>query len=292
MADDELDEQCRSEQCEIANCVQCMYLKGLPRWRSASCFAFKDLQWTWLACKKTGLGCVLCEATGFSGKLFGQFRGGHSCLKVATLKRHGASEQHCMALRVFHQKVAPPNVSRPPCPEEFKKVWEDVKSGKVQTVMPGEKLPNHRKRRAMEWCLAEALRQKGRDFVQHAATISLSSDSRDGRLIVRFSGSREGTMEVRQGTLGLERDYGTGNEAYTRAIEVILERFCTQGACRPGPPQAGGSRYPPRCEGRAALGRPAAREAGQSPAPRDVAEIIVDPSRLEVHDSGEPGDNQ
>ncbi len=295
MVDDELDEQCRSKQCEIPGCLQCMYLKNLPRWRSASCFMFDDHNVTWLAHKKTGLGCILCHAAGFEGRVLGKFLGGPACLKVATLRRHGASEQHRRALGLLNHKASPQNVWRPPRPDEFKKVWEDVRSGKAQTVMDGEKLPNRRKRRAMEWCLAEALRKKGRDFVQHAATISLSSDARKGRLVVRFSGSRNGTMEVRQGTLGLERDYGAGNEAMTRAIEVVLERFCTEGACCPGsrcrceagqPPAPcegacrPGSRYPPCCE------------AGQPPAARDAAEILLDPSRLQVHDSGETEDHK
>ena len=107
-------------------------------------------------------------------------------------------------------------------------MWENARAGKAMT-----RRTNPRKDRCMEWCLAEAIRTRQRNFLRGVATLSLSADARQGRLLMRWSGICKESLEVRQGVLGLERGYGTGNEAYRRAMEVIIERLCTPGVCQP-----------------------------------------------------------
>ena len=86
---------------------------------------------------------------------------------------------------------------------------------------------------------------------------------------MNFSGtSSQTSMEVRHGVLGLERDYGTGNKAYERAMTVIIERLCTPYACHPL----------------------STAPSAKLPKPRDAAEVIINPSKgLVVHDSGGDG---
>ena len=89
---------------------------------------------------------------------------------------------------------------------------------------------------------------------------------------MRWSGICKDTLEVRQGVLGLEKEYGTGNEAYKRAMEIIIERICKPGVCQP------------TCHWKRKGG------GGNAPQPRDAAQCIVDPSSIAVHDSGQQGD--
>ena len=85
----------------------------------------------------------------------------------------------------------------------------------------------------MEFCLAEAVRERHRRFLASACTVSMGMDARQGRLLLRFSGTEPQTLQVRTGTLGLERDYGSGAEACAHAVKVIVERFCSPGVCHP-----------------------------------------------------------
>ena len=85
----------------------------------------------------------------------------------------------------------------------------------------------------MEFCLAEALREKHRRFLVEACTVSVSMDGRQSRLLLRFSATHSKTLQVREGIMGLERDYGGGNQAHTNALRVMVGRFCSPGVCHP-----------------------------------------------------------
>ena len=75
-------------------------------------------------------------------------------------------------------------------------------------------------------------------------------------------------MVRREGTLGLERHSGSGNEAYTAAMKTIFERFASVGACRP------------HCTD----------EQGAKPQPRDATQLMHNPASLTVHDIGAAGE--
>ena len=79
-------------------------------------------------------------------------------------------------------------------------------------------------------------------------------------------GARDDPLQSRQGTLGLERDYGSGNVAMARAMEVMVERFCTVRVCRPG-----------------------CHEDAEGVQPRDAARVNADPDSLAVRDEGGAG---
>ena len=64
----------------------------------------------------------------------------------------------------------------------------------------------------------------------------------------------------------MERDYGSGNVAMTRAMEVMVERFCTVRVCRPG-----------------------RHKDAEGVQPRDAARVNADPDSLAVRDEGGAG---
>ena len=182
------------------------------------------------------------------------------------------SFHHLQAEQEVQQETAVSSVHTFPSPAEFKAVWADVRSGRCWK--DGEK---RAKSCRMEWCLAEAIREKHRRFLATAATVSMSADSRHGRLLMYFSGASQTSLEVRRGVLGVERDFGTGNEAYERAMTVVMERLCRPGVCSPKVVQK-----PSDSAGGCAPQIPKTR--------RDEVEIITKPLEgLVVHDSGGPG---
>ena len=60
----------------------------------------------------------------------------------------------------------------------------------------------------IKFCLLEAKQERDGDFMQSAATMVLLRDERHGRLLLRFATCTR-NLEVRRGTLGVMRDYGS-----------------------------------------------------------------------------------
>ena len=141
--DDEIDEEHTQQSSDgTCSCLQCMFLAKKNRWRTLSCMAC-DPRFTWLVHCSTGLGCVACWAAGEQTDL-AQCIGGPTSLRHTTLLRHTDSNIHRKAeAKIFGTALA----GRAPSPEDFKKVWLGVRTGKAQTD-----LKNRRKNRLMEWC--------------------------------------------------------------------------------------------------------------------------------------------
>ena len=260
LTDDEFDEQ--HSECRSADCTQCTYKANRAKWHAAACFSAEP-RVTWLAHKRSGCGCVACHekyhGTAASTAL-ADYRG--QTLKWSNILRHKTTYLHRQAEATLARQTTPKAYAAP-TPAEFKQTWQDVRAGNAAAKLLEGKRVNERKRRAMEWCLAEAVRDLHREFLADASTMSLSWDGRHGRLVSRFSATHENTLEVRQGTLGLERDYGSGNVAMARAMEVMVERFCTVRVCRPG-----------------------CHEDAEGVQPRDAARVNADPDSLAVRDEG------
>ena len=79
-----------------------------------------------------------------------------------------------------------------------------------------ENQKNIRKRKRIEFCLAEGIRMRHREFIKMDVTMSVCADSRQSRLLMRFS-CANAKGEDRKGVLGMERDYGSGHAALMRA---------------------------------------------------------------------------
>jgi len=263
LTDDEFDEQ--HFECRSAGCTQCTYKANRAKWHAAACFSAEP-RVTWLAHKRSGCGCVACHEKYHgtaAATALANYRG--QTLKWSNILKHKTTYMHKQAEATLARETMPKAYAAP-TPAEFKQTWQDVRTGNGAPRLLDGKWRNHRKQRAMEWCLAEALRDLHREFLADASTMSLSWDGRHGRLVSRFSGTHGKTLEVRQGTLGLERDYGSGNVAMTRAMEVMVERFCTVRVCRPG-----------------------RHEDAEGVQPRDAARVNADPDSLAVRDEGGAG---
>ena len=129
-------------------------------------------------------------------------------LKTWNLQRHTLTQRHQSGEAEIFNSC---NLTRKkaPSPKDFKAEWDEVRQGQAKTLVK-----NRRKHRLMEWCIAEALRSRQRSFLRGVASLSMNSDARQGRLLMRWSGTCKDTLEVHQGVLGLERDFGTGSEAH------------------------------------------------------------------------------
>ena len=263
LTDDEFDEQ--HSECRSADCTQCTYKANRAKWHAAACFSAEP-RVTWLAHKRSGCGCVACHEKYHgtaAATALADYRG--QTLKWSNILRHKTTYLHRQAEAALARQTTPKAYAAP-TPAEFKETWQNVRAGNAAAKLLEGKRVNERKRRAMEWCLAEAVRDLHREFLADASTMSLSWDGRHGRLVSRFSATHENTLEVRQGTLGLERDYGSGNVAMARAMEVVVERFCTVRVCRPG-----------------------CHEDAEGVQPRDAARVNADPDSLAVRDEGGAG---
>lgn len=160
---------------------------------------------TWLVLKDTGLGCTLCNVHGFQSTL-ARCIGGLSCLKVSTLARHNQCHQHRQALALLLDQASS-TVWRAPTADQFQKVWDDLRAGSSAATWDGGKRKQTRTERCKEWALAEAIRQLHRNFLAGAETISISGDSREGRLLVRFA-AVNANLERREGSDGWVGGWG------------------------------------------------------------------------------------
>jgi hypothetical protein len=97
-----------------------------------------------------------------------------------------------------------------------------------------------RKRRTLEWCLFEAVRDRELTFLSKATCISLMLDERNGRLLIKYSAT-DCHLEVRVGCLAQIRDAGGTACGIVEAMHAAtVARFCTTGAasgpeCRQAP---------------------------------------------------------
>ena len=210
--DDEINEehalQFSSGTC---SCLQCLYLAKKTRWQTLACMECHP-RFTWLGFFSTGIGCVVCWAAN-AQSLLAQCKGGEGVLNYSALTRHTRCDVHRKAEAQLFEKTVPYRVSPP---TEWKTLWSKVRTGAMGR--------HSRKERLMEWCLAEAIRNRQREFISGAATLSMSADSRAGRLLMCWSGTCGKTLTRDQGVLGVEKDFGTGSNAYKRAMEVHHQR--------------------------------------------------------------------
>ena len=149
-----------------------------------------------------------------------------------------------------------PSVYKAPSKSEFAEVWKKVRTGATDGI-----ITKQQRTRSMEFCLAEAVRERHRRFLASACTVSMGMDARQGRLLLRFSATEPQTLQVRSGTIGLERDYGSGADACAHAVKVMVERFCSPGVCHP---EGGVRAVNSVCDRRAAIGKQFSNMSGSS----------------------------
>jgi hypothetical protein len=90
-----------------------------------------------------------------------------------------------------------------------------------------------RKRRTLEWCLFEAVRDRELSFLGKATCISIMLDERNGRLSIKYSAT-DCNLEVRVGCLAQIRDAGGTTCGVAEAVHATVARFCTRRVLHPG----------------------------------------------------------
>ena len=126
--DDEIDEgHARQYSDGTCSCLQCMFLAKKNRWRTLSRMTC-DPRFTWIRHCTTGLGCVVCWATGTDNTELARCQGGPGSLRYTTLRRHTQTSAHRNCEAELFDKTKKGMAA--PSPKEFKSLWEGVRTGK------------------------------------------------------------------------------------------------------------------------------------------------------------------
>ena len=175
------------------------------------------------------VGCKVCAAAGNGGP-FPQYKvGTMGALQKANFVKHAASQHHKgAALTFLTGGRSSDGLSRPlptaigfntaPSAEEFKAV--------IDAITQLQATCSSRKQAKMTWCIAEAIKIIDQRHLLRAASITLFRDERKGRLALRFR-SVTPDLDVRSGTAGIARDYGTGARNITMATLAMMKSLCS-----------------------------------------------------------------
>eukprot|EP00959_Pyramimonas_sp_CCMP1952_P398612 8352372-Pyramimonas_sp.AAC.1 len=85
------------------------------------------------------------------------------------------------------------------------------------------------KQQRYQWCVAEAIRQKQRDFLSRAACVGIAQDARAHRMLVRIVAIDHKLNEMRF-MLGVAKNYGSGHAAIKRTTKLIIDSMCIEEA--------------------------------------------------------------
>ena len=189
-------------------------------------------RFTWLSYKNGAFGCCLCAAVGLDTQ-WGNYSGS---LKLSNIKQHTVSAQHVNAEKLLGDPTTP-SVYKAPSKSEFAEVWRRARTGPTDVIST-----NVKRARNMEFCLAEAVRERHRRFLASACTVSMSLDSRQGRLVVRFSGtephapSTEGDTRPRTRLRQWRRGVRARRESHSGAVLLAwcLPPPMRRAGCQPG----------------------------------------------------------
>ena len=181
---------------------------------------------TWLDskwAKGLGVGCKVCRAAGFLTTTFGAYEvTSKDAIQLCNLQKHSQRGMHKAAVTAFLAGRLDDAESSIMCP-----TWDRFKQVADDTVAGGTLGSSNSLHRRITWCLKEALCAEDREILQSAKAISLFRDERKGRLAVRYRAVNQNLDEF-SGTLGQERDFGTGATKITAATSRIIDRLCTK----------------------------------------------------------------
>ncbi len=192
---------------------------------------------SWLQAKVSaagtwGAGCQACSEFWSGpphgrGYTFAQFKvNSPGTLQICNLSRHHKMSHHVAACRaaLCINNFCGPEVKAPKS-STFEKVWAAVGQGAAASKpLTGVSRGGGRKIGQMRWCLAHALRQKDRDFLRKAVSLSMKRDESKNRLVMRYTATTN-ALESRSGVLGCLRNPGTGARAITRGTKRGILAF-------------------------------------------------------------------
>ena len=186
---------------------------------------------SWLVAAPTSegqfaLGCKICSQQGGASGNLAKFMT-MSSLQLGNLRKHHNSASHKKAARLFaagEMQERELKVSLAPSAESFAEILADLKDNKP--------LFSTRKSSKMVWCLAEAMKAADQKFLAEAEAIALFRDERKGRVALRFK-AVTADLRVLAGTLGQEKNPGTGGRNLALASLKVLKRACSRFAAAP-----------------------------------------------------------
>ena len=176
---------------------------------------------TWLRSRwkiGDGVGCVACRLAGFGGP-FGRFQvTSPSALQAINFQKHQDNPNHKTAAAAYLSGQASVLIG---CPDStyFETLANDMVRGRA--------FDNSSVKLKAAWCLLEAIRQQDQKAIMDSTWVSLFRDERNGRLLLRFRAVSD-SLQIYSGTLGLQREFGSGATQITSAAEAIMSRACTR----------------------------------------------------------------
>lgn len=174
------------------------------------------LRWDWLECDGRGVGCRVCRE--------GQLPGPFGCFGLVTASaaqcshfaKHNASASH---------KFAAGNWEKVPA----EGVFADAMAQNASRAFSLSSKLNKK----LLYCLREAMRALDQEAFANAYAMTLLRDERKGRIAIRFRACGL-DLQVTSGSLGQERDAGTGALNLVKATARIMQRACTRFQPAPG----------------------------------------------------------
>ena len=238
----------RTHAAGAGKCNKCCYARNRRNWFQLTPLDGKaDVRTTWLCARPVdvpdsewGVGCKACSWAAKSVPIAAEERSAGpyinvsvcgASLRLANLRRHAASTFHQESVKAYLQRQSAggasslPVLGSAPPMEAFKDAWLGLRKS-------GGDL-KERKRRTLEWCLFEAVRDKELEFLAKATCISIMLDERNGRLLIKYSAANH-KLDVRVGCLAQLRDAGATSRDVATAVHTAVARFCTRRVLHPG----------------------------------------------------------
>ena len=177
------------------------------------------------------VGCIVCAAARPESGKFAALTAADSpeLMYISKLQRHEASAGHLAAMKKLGLPL-PVDVSPPPDSpgiKEFPKVVKARQNFSAYRAGIDSVAVGREKQQRIQWCVAEALREKQRAFLANAECIGISQDARHSRLLVRCVAVDSRLNDYRF-ALGIAKDYGSGHAAIQKATEGIIHAFCVK----------------------------------------------------------------
>jgi hypothetical protein len=204
-----------------ATAAQVKWKRLFPKWSKQFLVDPSDPKsGTWLDSKwgqGLAVGCKCCNAARVHSPM-GDYRvDSVAGLQVVNFKKHVGNSRHSAAASAFISGIPDMTVHCPPV-DAFKQAALAIAGG---APLGGSS------RRKLVWCVSEAIKEHDRRALTSAHAVALFRDERKGRLAMRYKAVDADLVET-SGTLGQERDFGTGATNITAATQRIITRMCTR----------------------------------------------------------------
>lgn len=260
----EVEKRKRGRKMEVLDCGRCLWIKNKDAWQSKFPWLESRID---MSRRRWGLGCSsCCSITSPESKLSGFKIVNTKCpfanfevastaktqLRAQRFRKHELTLAHETAAAgsklanaigsaegVQSERLSAPALQRA-CASLSMSDWEKVYSEMVGTNptsidgVPG--VGGRKKVRCMQWCLAEAQRQRHIEMFKSAVSTSLSLDKRATRFLMRFITCDAG-LSVNRGVICLSREVADievmGADKIRQATLMGIEKACK----KPAPPR-------------------------------------------------------